>query len=102
MVSVQIKTELPGEVKMGKCPHFEKCPFFNNKMSGMPIIAKQLQDKYCNEEYVKCARFMINKMFIEGYAPKDEQSASEFEKEFDKLFPNNIDKAEKIIVQLVK
>ena len=89
-------------VTMDRCQHFQKCPFFNNKMKNMPSLTQQLQEKYCNDAYNKCARYLVNKMFIEGYTPKDEQAVIEFEKAFDSLFPNNIDKAEKIVSQLVK
>jgi hypothetical protein len=41
-------------------------------------------------------------MFIEGYTPKDDKAATEFKRAFDSLYPNNIDKAEMIIKQLVK
>ncbi len=71
-------------------------------MKNMPTLTRQLQEKYCNDAYNKCARYLVNKMFIEGYTPKDDKAALEFEKAFDSLYPNNIDKAGEIINQLVK
>lgn len=45
---------------------------------------------------------LLTKCFIDGYTPKDDKADMEFEKAFESLYPNNIDKAETIINQLVK
>ncbi len=85
-----------------KCPHFLKCPFFNNRMAAMPTVVEQLQRRYCNDDYRQCARYLVNQKFIQGYSPRDEKEASSLERDFDILFPNNIEKAEEIIHRLVK
>lgn len=68
----------------------------------MPTLTKQLQEKYCLNESDKCARFIVNQKFIEGYTPKNDEEAAAIERSFDVLYPSNIDKAEQIIDQLEK
>ena len=46
---------------MKNCEMIEKCPFFNDKMSGKPGIGKMYKKRYCMNDNSDCARYMVVK-----------------------------------------
>ena len=66
------------------CEFLEKCPFFNDKLANMPSTAEILKNTYCKGDFNKCARYMVAKTVGRDKVTLD-------------LFPNDQDKAKKII-----
>ena len=64
------------------CPSLQTCPFFNDKMAGMPAASELLKQRYCQSHHTTCARFMVKESG--GAAPLS-------------LFPNQTQKAQEII-----
>lgn len=48
---------------MQTCDLCDTCIFFNDKMPDMPDVAEYLKDKYCRNNFKKCARYQIYKQF---------------------------------------
>ena len=71
---------------MPDCICLPKCPFFNDKMANRPATATLLKQKYCQGQYNDCARYMIFSRLGREYVPGD-------------LFPNQQDRAEKILAE---
>ncbi len=69
---------------MPDCTCLPRCPFFNDRMAGMPTMAHQLKEKFCQGDNSDCARFMVF-------------SALGSEKVPATLFPNQTDQAKKLI-----
>jgi hypothetical protein len=69
---------------MANCPSIEKCPFFNDRMVGMPAMAAMMKKRYCEDNHLKCARFMVRSAKGPEAVPPD-------------LFPNQLDRAETLI-----
>jgi hypothetical protein len=44
---------------MGECEFIEKCPFFSGKLADKPVEVEELKDKYCRNNNLTCARYMI-------------------------------------------
>lgn len=69
---------------MSKCELIEKCIFFENQIIEMPSTATAFKQLYCEQNYEKCARYMVAKTIG-------------FDKVPDDLYPGQRDQAEKII-----
>lgn len=69
---------------MGSCECLTGCIFFNDKMSGMPVLADRLKNKYCRGDNRDCARHMVMRRLGKGKVPAD-------------LFPNQHDRANTLI-----
>ncbi|MFH0924719.1 MAG: hypothetical protein V1872_03665 [bacterium] len=69
---------------MAECECLATCPFFNDKMANRPVTSEIYKEDYCKGDNSDCARYMIFKIFGGLKVPSD-------------LFPNQKDKAEKII-----
>ncbi|MGE4529132.1 MAG: hypothetical protein AB7D00_12260 [Rhodospirillaceae bacterium] len=69
---------------MPDCPCLPKCPFFNDRMAGMPTMANQLKDKFCKGDNAECARFMVFSQFGSERVPPT-------------LFPSQVDQAKRLI-----
>ena len=69
---------------MTDCELLEGCAFFNDKMADMPATAELYKDKYCREDNLECARFMVFKALGRENVPLD-------------LFPNMKEKSQEII-----
>ena len=48
-----------GEVVMGECEFIEKCPFFHDLPADKPVEVEVLKKKYCRNNNLNCARYMI-------------------------------------------
>lgn len=44
---------------MGKCEFIETCPFFHDKLNNKPAEVEQLKEKFCLNNNLNCARFMV-------------------------------------------
>lgn len=69
---------------MAGCELIEGCIFFNDKMQNMPATANILKSKYCQGDFLSCARYMVFKVLGRPKVPPD-------------LFPQQADRAEQII-----
>ena len=67
---------------MTDCKRLEKCLFFNNKLDNMPKLAERYKNKFCKGDCKNCARYIVAE--ATGSCPND-------------LFPNQIERVEKII-----
>ena len=65
---------------MAACEKLAKCPFFNDRMADMPATANIYKQKYCQDDFSRCARFFVSKKLGPDRVPAD-------------LFPNQMDKA---------
>jgi hypothetical protein len=74
---------------MAECIHLGTCPFFNDKMSHMPITAGILKKRLCQSDNSKCARFMVFQALGKGNVPFN-------------LFPHQINEAQKLIAEAEK
>lgn len=71
---------------MADCELLAGCIFFNDKMEKKTVLVKSLKEMYCLGDNSKCARFMVFKALGRPAVPPD-------------LFPNEIERAQKIIEQ---
>lgn len=69
---------------MAKCELLNGCPFFNDRMGGMPATAAIYKKNYCEGDKSACARYMVFKALGKEHVPAD-------------LFPNQVDDARRII-----
>ena len=71
---------------MAMCEKLEKCPFYQGKMDMNSGLGSMYRKKYCEGDNSTCARYMV---------------ATTVGKEFvtSSLFPNMVDKANKIIAE---
>lgn len=67
---------------MGDCAKIHICPFFRDQLTSMPRTAETLKWTYCHNDFAACARHMVA---MKGLPmPPD-------------LFPNEVDRATKLI-----
>jgi hypothetical protein len=69
---------------MPDCERLAGCPFFNDKMADMPTMANIYKQKYCHDDFEKCARYMVARVKGKEAVPAD-------------LFPNQFSRADKIL-----
>lgn len=56
---------------MGECEFSGTCPFYNGTMANMPGDAEEMKEKYCENNNLNCARFMLYQAMGESGAPDD-------------------------------
>lgn len=61
-----------------------ECPFFNDRMSGKPVIADMYKKKYCKGESDACARYVVFKKLGKAHVPRD-------------LYPNQLERVDELI-----
>ncbi|WP_418790709.1 hypothetical protein [Phosphitispora sp. TUW77] len=71
---------------MADCECLQGCPFFNDKMPMDSGIGALYKRNYCKGDNTRCARYMVFKALGKPKVPND-------------LYPNNLDKATKLIEQ---
>ena len=71
---------------MANCECLEGCPFFNNTMANMPATALTFKKRYCQGDFLDCARHMVFRNLGNDKVPGD-------------LFPNQVERAKEIISQ---
>lgn len=69
---------------MPDCERLQACPFFNDKMADMPAMSGMYKKRYCQGDFLNCARYMVFKAKGLEFIPKD-------------MFPNQQDRARMII-----
>ena len=69
---------------MADCECLAACPFFNDRMTGMPAMAEIMKKQYCRGDFANCARFTIREKLGKDKVPSD-------------LFPNQMDRARQLI-----
>jgi hypothetical protein len=71
---------------MGDCQLLKTCPFFNDKMANMPVMAGIYKRNFCQTDNSNCARYIIFSTLGREHVPTD-------------LFPNQKDRAAVIVNQ---
>ncbi len=67
---------------MADCEKLSACPFFADKMQGLPNVTGLMKQTYCHGDKMQCARYKVS---VSGLAvPSD-------------LFPNDIERAQQIL-----
>jgi len=69
---------------MPDCQCLPKCPFFNDRMAGMPTMATQLKERFCKGDNTECARFMVFSRFGSEHVPPT-------------LFPGQTEQAKRLL-----
>ena len=86
---------------MPECERREICGFFNNRLTVMPPMPKALRKEFCHLDKESCARYMVHDQLRQGLAsPADEATAQAIEQRMLTLFPNDSEKAQRIIEML--
>lgn len=44
---------------MSECEFIEECPFFQDKLVEKPVEVEELKEKYCRNNNLNCALYMI-------------------------------------------
>jgi hypothetical protein len=70
---------------MTECQWLSTCPFFNDKMKGMPSTAELAKGRYCRDAFGECARYMVRTARGKDYVPAD-------------MFPDQRERANELIV----
>ena len=65
---------------MGECEFIGKCPFFNGHLAGDEERIEEMKEKYCRNNNLNCARYMVANALGKEKMPPD-------------LFPNEKDRA---------
>lgn len=69
---------------MRNCGFISGCLFFNDQMASMPSTSGVFKMMYCNDNFEKCARYMV-------------ATGAGKEAVLDDLFPNQQDRAKQIL-----
>mgnify|MGYP000219920814 CR=1 FL=1 len=56
---------------MAECEFIDKCPFFAGKLAEKPVEIEELKDKYCRQNNLNCARYMIAQSVGKEHMPPD-------------------------------
>jgi len=71
---------------MSRCEFIIKCPFFLGELAEKPVKIEELKMKYCEENNLNCARYMIAQAVGSESMPAD-------------LYPHEKDIAYKVIAE---
>ena len=56
---------------MGECEFIAKCPFFNGQLAGDPEKIEEMKTKYCRNNNLNCARYMVANALGKEKMPPD-------------------------------
>ena len=56
---------------MAKCENIDRCPYFNDAVSGKNALSFADKQKFCKDDNAGCARYMVFKRFGGMNVPKD-------------------------------
>ena len=56
---------------MGECEFIEGCPFFQDKSVEKPVEVEELKNKYCKNNNLNCALYMIAQAVGKEKMPPD-------------------------------
>ena len=80
-------SEGEGESTMADCECLAKCPFFHDKMEGMPGMTGVYKRRYCEGSSRNCARHIVFREFGATMVPAD-------------LFPNEVERADRVLDEM--
>ena len=69
---------------MADCECLPRCPFFNDRMAGMPATANLLKKRFCLDDSLQCARHMVFERLGSDAVPAD-------------LYPMQTDRARELL-----
>jgi hypothetical protein len=69
-----------------ECENLAACPFFNDKMSEMPVTAAILKRRLCKTDNSKCARYLVAQAVGKNFVPSN-------------LYPHRLELVEEIIAK---
>lgn len=69
---------------MANCELLDGCAFFNDRMADQPVTADLMKSRLCKIDNAECARYKVYRALGEEKVPPN-------------LFPNQLDKASRII-----
>jgi len=69
---------------MAECSMSHSCPFFADKMRGMPANAAHIKEQYCVDDFKSCARYFVAKQLGAEKIPAN-------------LFPNQNERAKALV-----
>jgi len=75
------------EHAMNECEFIKTCPFFLGELAEKPVKTEEMKEKYCRNNNLNCARYMISQAAGPEKIPAD-------------LYPNEKDIAYQIIAEL--
>jgi hypothetical protein len=58
-------------MSMGECEFIDKCPFFNGALKGDEAKIEAMKDKYCRNNNLNCARYMVANSIGKEKMPPD-------------------------------
>ena len=56
---------------MGECEFIGACPFFNDKLNSKPEKVEELKEKYCRNNNLNCARYMVAHALGKAMMPEE-------------------------------
>lgn len=56
---------------MGECEFVDMCPFFSGKLADRAAEIEELREKYCKNNNLNCARYMIASSVGKEHIPPD-------------------------------
>jgi len=56
---------------MSDCEWLGTCPFFNDKMQGMPTTAQLAKNRYCCGTFNECSRYIVRAALGKEHVPAD-------------------------------
>ncbi|MBN1409496.1 MAG: hypothetical protein JW969_01535 [Spirochaetales bacterium] len=71
---------------MAACEFIDKCPFFNDKLDGKQVEVDELKAKYCKDNNLNCARYMVANALGKEKMPPN-------------LYPHEKDRAYQVIAE---
>jgi hypothetical protein len=73
-----------GIESMVDCECLARCPFFHDNLPNMPASATLTKKRLCQDDFSKCARYMVFRAMGRQGVPRD-------------LYPDDLDRAERIL-----
>ena len=87
---------------MSRCESSGECSFFQNEMGQMPSLVKVMKRRYCDTDKERCARYMIKQKMQKGFTFSDDSVLDEVERDMGQMYPNDMEKATRIIEMMVQ
>ena len=87
---------------MSMCESSGECSFFKNEMGQMPSLVKVMKRRYCESDKERCARYMIKQKMHQGYTFTDDSVLDKIEADLGTMYPNDQEKATRIIEMMVQ
>ena len=56
---------------MGQCEIIEECPFYQGELADKGVDVDELKEKYCRNNSLNCARYMIVQSVGKEHMPAD-------------------------------